>query len=301
MADRRQFDPLDTEGTIQRVRLDLHRDNLDEALELLEEAYAIFPSTRYSAEAARIREWLAHLKSREACVAAFERHYRSTRTGWRPRMLDRAFRTLTGRRTRKMVERCAASAEYLLLEREALELQATRVLDAGCGEGRVALTLADVHPAMRVDGLDASATNVRMARRLNRFPNVEFHEGLIEEAGDHFPYDAFDLVFAFGVLEYVRDVDETVTAALKLTRSGGRFCLSLAMRDFEAVGSLPEVASEPAIRRVRAFTEAGLRERFGGYPGFTLTKLPGEWPHGRYPESIVPVEFGSYFVAFTRP
>ena len=44
-----------------------------------------------------------------------------------------------------------------------------------------------------------------------------------------------------------------------------------------------------------------LRERFGGYPGFTLTKLQGEWPQGRYPESIAPVEFGSYFVAFTRP
>lgn len=301
MADRRQFDPLDTEGTIQRVRLELHRDNLDGALEMLREAYAVFPCTRYSAEIARIREWLAHLRSREAYVAAFERHYRSTRTDLRPRMLDRAVRTLTGRRTRKMVERCAAGAEYRLLEREVLALQATRVLDAGCGEGRVALTLADAHPAMNVDGLDASATNVRMARRLNRFPNVEFHEGLIEEAGDHFPYDAFDLVYAFGVLEHVRDVDETVTAALKLTRSGGRFCLSVAMHELEAVGPLPEVASETTVRRVRVFTEAGLRERFGGYPGFTLTKLPGEWPHGRYPEALVPVEFGAYFVAFTRP
>jgi len=128
-----------------------------------------------------------------------------------------------------------------------------------------------------VDGLDASATNVRMARRLNRFPNVEFHEGLIEEAGDHFPYDAFDLVYAFGVLEHVRDVDETVTAALKLTRSGGRFCLSVALRELEAVGPLPEVASETTVRRVRVFTESGLRERFGGYPGFALTKLQGEW------------------------
>jgi 2-polyprenyl-3-methyl-5-hydroxy-6-metoxy-1,4-benzoquinol methylase len=301
VADRRQFDPLDTEGTIQRVRLELHRDNLDGALEMLGEAYAVFPCTRYSAETARVREWLAHLRSREAYVAAFERHYRSTRTGLRPRMLDRAVRTLTGRRTRKMIERCAAGAEYRLLEREALVLKASRVLDAGCGEGRVALTLADAHPAMNVDGLDASATNVRMARRLNRFPNVEFHEGLIEEAGDHFPYDAFDLVYAFGVLEHVRDVDETVTAALKLTRSGGRFCLSVAMHELEAVGPLPEVASETTVRRVRVFTEAGLRERFGGYPGFTLTKLPGEWRQGRYPESIAPVEFGSYFVAFSRP
>jgi hypothetical protein len=45
----------------------------------------------------------------------------------------------------------------------------------------------------------------------------------------------------------------------------------------------------------------GLRERFGGYPDFALTKLPGEWQPGRYPQAIVPVEFGSFFVGFTRP
>jgi SAM-dependent methyltransferase len=301
VADRRPFDSLDTEGTIQRVRLELHRDNLDSALELLGEAYAVFPSTRYSAEAARVREWLDHLKSREAYVAAHEQYYRSVRTGLRPRMLERAVRTLTGRRTRKMVERCATNAEYQLLEREARALGAARVLDAGCGEGRVALTLGDEHPAMSVDGLDVSATNVRMARRLNRFPNVTFHEGLIEEAGDHFSYDAFDLVYAFGVLEHVRDVDETVTAALKLLRPGGRFCLAVAMHEFEAAGPLPELAREATARRVRVFTERGLRERFGSYPDFALTKLPGEWRPGRYPEAIVPVEFGSYFVALTRP
>jgi SAM-dependent methyltransferase len=299
VPDRRPFDFLDTESTIQRVRLELHRDNLDGALELLGEAYAAFPCTRYSAEAARVREWLDHLKSREAYVAAHERYYRSARTGLRT--LERGFRTLTGRRTRKMVERCEWNAEFQLLDRKARTLGATRVLDAGCGEGRVALTLGASHPAMSVDGLDMSATNVRMARRLNRFPNVTFHEGLIEEAGDHFSYDAFDLVCSFGVLEQVRDVDETVTAMLKLLRPGGRFCLVVAMHELEAAGPLPELARESTARRVRVFTEHGLRERFGSYPDFSLTKLPGEWRPGRYPEAIVPVEFGSYFVALTRP
>ena len=301
MPDRRPFDFLDTEGTIQRVRLELHRDNLDGALELLGEAYAVFPCTRYSAEAARVREWVDHLKSREAYVAAHEQYDRPVKTGLRPRTLERAFRTLTGRRTRKIVERFEWKVEFQLLERRARTLGATRVLDAGCGEGRVALTLGAAHPAMSVDGLDVSATNVRMARRLNRFPNVTFHEGLIEEAGDHFSYDAFDLVYAFSVLEQVRDVDETVTAMLKLLRPGGRFCLVVAMHELEAAGPLPELTREATARRVRVFTERGLRERFGDYPDFSLMKLPGEWRPGRYPEAIVPVEFGSYFVAFTRP
>jgi SAM-dependent methyltransferase len=301
VPDRRRLDPLDTEGTIQQVRLEQYRDNLEGALELLGDAYDIFPSPRYSAEAARVRGWLGHLKSRESYVAACERSYRSVKLGRGPRMLDRAFRPLTGRRTRKMVERCATNTEYQLLEREALALGASRVLDAGCGEGRVALTLGAMHPDIGVDGLEISPTNVRVAWRLNRFANVAFHEGLIEDAADHFRFDSFDLVYAFGVLERVWDVDETVTAALKLLRPGGRFCLVVAMQEFEASGPLPEFTPEDTACPVRVFTERGLRERFGGYPGFTLRKLPGQWRPDRYPEAIVPVEFGSFLVAFTRP
>jgi SAM-dependent methyltransferase len=301
VTDRRLIDPLDTEGTIQRVRLEQYRDNLGGALEILDDAYATFPSPRYSAEAAKIRGWLRHLRTREAYVTAYEQYYQSVKLGLRLQMLDRAFRTLTGRRTRKMVERCAGNTEYRLLEREALALRATRVLDAGCGEGRVALTLGARHPGIRVDGLEVSRTNVRIARRLNRFPNVAFHEGLIEEAADHFPYDTFDLVYSFGVLEQVWDVDETVTAAVKLLRQGGRFCLVVPMLEFEATGPLPEFTPEGTACHVRVFSERGLRERFGGYPDFALWKLPGEWRPGRYPEAIVPVEFGSFFVGFTRP
>lgn len=301
MTDRRLIDPLDTEGTIQKVRLELYRDNLEGALEILANAYGTFPSPRYSAEAAKVRGWLAHLQTREAYVTAYEKYYQSVKLGLGLQMLDRAFRTLTGRRTRKMVERCAGNIEYQLLECEGLRLGATRVLDAGCGEGRVALTLGARHPGIRVDGLEISRTNVRIARRLNRYPNVAFHEGLIEEAGDHFHYDTFDLVYSFGVLEHVWDVDETVTAAVKLLRQGGRFCLVVPMLEFEATGPLPEFTPEDTACHVRVFSERGLRARFGAYPDFVLWKLPGEWRAGRYPEAIVPVEFGSFFVSFTRP
>jgi SAM-dependent methyltransferase len=295
------MDSLDTDGVIQQVRLQLYRDNLQGALEILGDAYETFPSPRYSAEAARIRGWLDHLTTREAYVAAYEKYYRSVKSGMGLQMVDRAFRTLTGRRTRKMVERCAANPEYRLLERETLALGATRVLDAGCGEGRMALTLGARHPRIRIDGVEVSTTNIRIARQLNRFPNVVFHEGLIEEAGSYFPCDTFDLVYSFGVLEHGWDVDEAVGAVLKMLRPGGRLCLVVPMQEFEAAGPLPEFTPEATACHVRVFTERGLRERFGGYPHLALTKLPGEWRPGRYPEAIVPSEFGSFFVAFTRP
>lgn len=295
------MDPIDTEAVIQQVRLEIHRDNFEGALEMLEAAYAVFPSPRYSALSARIRARLSHLRSREAYAAAYEQYYRGAKRGWGPQQLERWFRTVIGRRTRKMVTRCTGHPEFLLLEREVAALNAERVLDAGCGEGRMALTLAARHPGVRVEGLEVAPTNVRIARGLNRFPNLDFHEGLIEEADRHFRPDSFDLVYAVGVLEHVWDVDETVIAAVKLLRPGGRFCLVVPMIELQATAPLPEFEPEDEACHVRVFTEAGLRERFGGHPDFALLKLPGEWRPGRYPEALAPVEFGSFFVGFSKP
>jgi SAM-dependent methyltransferase len=199
-----------------------------------------------------------------------------------------------------MIKRCSGLLEFQLLEREAVAHGADRILDAGCGEGRVALTLAARHPHRSVEGLEVSATNARIARRLNRFSNLAFHEGLIEEADRFFRPDSFDLAYSLGVLEHVWDIDETVTAILKLLRPGGRFCLAVPMNELRAVGPLHDFTPAGMACRVRVFTEGDLRERFGRYDDFTLVKIPGKWRPGRYPDPIVPVEFGSYLVAFSK-
>ncbi|HET8576328.1 MAG TPA: class I SAM-dependent methyltransferase [Methylomirabilota bacterium] len=295
------MDPIDTDAVIQRVQLELYRDNLEGALEIVERAYEVFPSPRYSAQAARIRAWLGALQNRAVYAAAYEHYYRTTKRGFSPRHLERWFRTLTGRRTRKLVTRRAARAEFLLLELDVLGLGAHRVLDAGCGEGHVALTLASRHPRLSVEGLDVSATNVRIARRLNRFPNCAFHEGLIEEADRHFAPDSFDLVYAFGVLEHVWDVGETVSALLKALRPGGRLCLVVPMVELTPTGPLPGFTPAHTACHVRAFTETALTELFGSYPDFALLPLTGRWRPERYPATLTPRRFGSYFIAFSRP
>ncbi len=295
------MDPIDTSGVIQQARLELYRDNLEGALEVLDTAYAVFPSPRYSALAARIRAWLSHLQSRAAYAAAYEQYYRRVKRGRSPRHLERWFRTVIGRRTRKIVARCAAHPEFRLLEFEVTGLGAGRVLDAGCGEGRMALTLASRHPAVRVAGLEVAPTNVGIARALNRFANCEFHEGLIEEADQRFRPDSFDLVYAFGVLEHVWDVGETVSALLKLLRPGGRLCLVVPMLELAATGLLPDFTPEDTACHVRAFTEGGLTGRFGRFPDFVLVRLPGRWRPDRYPETLAPVRFGSFFVGFSKP
>jgi hypothetical protein len=58
--------PRDVDAVIQTVRLELYRENIYGALEIVEAAQAAHPDPRYGEQAARIRSWLTHLASRQA-------------------------------------------------------------------------------------------------------------------------------------------------------------------------------------------------------------------------------------------
>ena len=292
----------DVDGTIQRIRLELYRENIQGALALVEAAAAAHPDPRYAQEAEGVRRGLAHVQSREAYVAAQEAQYHGLRGRLSPRYLEKQFRVLIGRKTRKLIARRADKDEFRLLEHEIAAGRPARLLDGGAGEGGVALAIAARHPKIRVEAVEASATNVRMARRLNRFSNVAFHQGLLEEVHLRFPPSSFDLVYSFAVLEHVRDVEATLQSIFTVLRPGGRFCFVVPMLDFAARGPLPPY--EPLhgyCDHVRAFTERGLRERFGGATDFRLEKIPAvEKPH-KIPPFLIPLEVGAFFVAMTAP
>lgn len=294
--------PEDVETVIQRARLEVYRDNLSGALEILKRARDGRADDRLAQEMQWIRSWLAHLGSRDAYARAYEDYYRKRKARPSLKLLERGVRTLLGRRTRRMVGRYADYPEFRLLEDEVVAIRAARVLDAGCGEGRAALTLGARHPGLRIEGIEITETNVRIARRLNRFPNVAFHRGFIEDAAQLLPPQSFDLVYSFAVLEHVPDVDTTVSAILAMLRPGGRLCLVVPMNEFSVTGPLPAYVPPAGVAgHVRVFTEADLQKRFGRFPGFVVTKLPGAWRNGRYPDAIRPKEFGAYFAALSRP
>jgi hypothetical protein len=72
------------------------------------------------------------------------------------------------------------------------------------------------------------------------------------------------------------------------------------MNEFKVTGELPPIEYDGHPGHVRVFTEAGLHKRFGGYPEFVLAKIPGELPR-RFPATLAPLEFGSFFVALSKP
>ena len=200
-----------------------------------------------------------------------------------------------------MHERRARDPEFQELEREVDRVRPRRVLDAGSGEGGVAMALGARHPNLHVDGVEVSPTNAKIARQLNRFGNVTFRQGFAEEVHLYFPAASFDLVYSFAVLEHVRDVDETVRAIETVLRPGGRFAFVVPMHELRAIGPIPDYAPVHGYAdHCRVFTEKELRQTFGHRKDFRLVKVPGAWKHGELPDCFEPIEFGSFFVSYTK-
>ena len=96
-----------------------------------------------------------------------------------------------------------------------------RVLDAGCGSGRVTELLAERLPAGRVVALDASAAMIEAAReRLERFaPRVEF---VVADLGEPLPVEEpVDAVLSTATFHWVPDHDALFANLAAVIRPGG--------------------------------------------------------------------------------
>ncbi len=294
-------DPKDPDAVLQAVRFELYRENIYGALEMVEAAHAAYPNPLYAEQGARIRSWLTHLASREAYIGAQEAQYRHLRWRMGLKLIEKRIRILLGRKTRKMIERRGRDPEFQALEREVAAVQPHCVLDAGSGEGGVAMALAARCPDVEVDGVEVSATNVKIATLLNRFRNARFRQGLAEEVHLAFAPASIDLVYSFAVLEHVRDVDETIRSIMTVLRPGGRFCFVVPMHEFRARGPIPDYAPVHGYAdHCRVFSEGELYQRFGHEKNFRLQKIPGAWKHGELPDCFEPIEFGSFFVSYSK-
>lgn len=95
-----------------------------------------------------------------------------------------------------------------------------RLLDIGCGPGRLDRLLAAARPELQVVGLDTSAGMIRQAGRGPALPNLEFRQGDIASAGFSEEFDFILSVLSFHHWEEPLDGLESAYRALK---PGGRF------------------------------------------------------------------------------
>jgi trans-aconitate methyltransferase len=98
-----------------------------------------------------------------------------------------------------------------------------RILDMGCGDGRISVELAKRVPEGHVTGVDPSETMLRLAQD-QPLENLNFVQGSAE---DFQASEGFDLITAFSCLHWVRAADQGIRNLSEQLLPGGRMlCLT---------------------------------------------------------------------------
>jgi trans-aconitate methyltransferase len=127
-----------------------------------------------------------------------------------------------------------------------------RILDVGCGDGKITAEIARALPKGSAVGVDASPQMIEFANGTfpaNKNPNLEFH---VMDAR-HIEFQRrFDLVFSNAALHWVDDHQAFLRGAATVLRDGGRLLVSCGGKGNAqdvVLALLPEMRS----KRWRAF------------------------------------------------
>ncbi len=109
-----------------------------------------------------------------------------------------------------------------------------RVLDVGCGTGRLTRWIADITGPNGVVGIDPLVDRVRVARA--HHPGLSFEVGQAEDLGA-FEEGSFDVVGMSAVFHWVEDKPKALREARRVLKPGGRFGLTTPARELRATST----------------------------------------------------------------
>jgi arsenite methyltransferase len=128
-----------------------------------------------------------------------------------------------------------------------------RVLDVGCGTGRLARWIAGrVGPSGSVVGIDPLVERIGLARA--HAAGVSFEVGQAEDLSA-FPAESFDAVSMSAVLHWVSDKPRALAEVRRVLRPGGRLGMTTMARELIGVSTAAEVCTSvlgrsPYVERV---------------------------------------------------
>ena len=80
--------------------------------------------------------------------------------------------------------------------------KARRVLDFGCGDGRILQAFAKKYPDVSFVGVDLSKENISLARQKYSSSNISYYQVAGGVVNDITNLGSFDLIFSFSVVQY---------------------------------------------------------------------------------------------------
>lgn len=141
-----------------------------------------------------------------------------------------------------------------------------RLLDVGCGAGKIDRMIASARPEVSVVGLDSSEPMIRAARKRPGLPNLEFRCGTVEKSGWA---DEFDFAISILSFHHWDEPEETLAAVHRALAPEGRFWI------YEMDPEAPPEAIRTDLARLLKFLPilTTMRRRMARDHGFTVAEV----------------------------
>jgi ubiquinone/menaquinone biosynthesis C-methylase UbiE len=185
-----------------------------------------------------------------------------------------------------------------------------RVLDIGCGVGRLGRHVAEIiGPSGSYRGIDPLVDRVRIAEEKNRHPNAVYRTGNAEDLG--FQADeSIGVAFLNEVFHWIVDKESALREIFRVLKPGGKIGLTTGAKELNTTTGLEAIAErvlkrppyagvvrlEDSVTRKHGVTTSELRELLKK-AGFTVQSLQvrtATWPHKTVEEVFRFVQASSF-------